>query len=70
MSRASPPLAALHAARRDRAKEFVMTATALFAASTAHLLTLLAGWLTCAALIVGLFLVNRRRIKALDDGDR
>ena len=45
-----------------------MTTTALLLASSAlHLLPLLAGWLVCAALIVGVCIVNRQRIKSHDD---
>lgn len=44
-----------------------MLATSLFLASPAHLLTLLAGWLTCAGIIAGLCLANRRRLRSHDD---
>ncbi len=44
-----------------------MTTTASLLTSTAHLLPLLAGWLACAALIVGGCVFNRQRIKAHDD---
>ncbi len=44
-----------------------MTSTASLLAPTIHLLPLLAGWLVCAALIVGVCVFNRQRIKSHDD---